>query len=102
MPEHLIEFREAIYETPRDTRIDDAKAIDALARRFALQNRQRLTYTLPMHLESTMALLDSSPLTWKGKRAKVETLRSTGLACVTVDLSLLRLVGNGESASQVQ
>jgi len=102
MPEHLIEFREAIYETPRDTRIDDAKAVEVLAPRFALHDRQRLTYTVPMDLKSTTALLDASPLTWKGKRAKVKALRSRGLTSVTVDLSVLRLVRHGESPAQLQ
>ena len=101
MPEHLIEFREAIYEAPRDTRLDDAKAIEALAPLFALHNRQRITYNFPMDVESTTALLDASPLTWKGKRAKVDALRSTGLSSVTVDLSLLRSVRKGESTAQL-
>ena len=87
--DHLQQYRDAIYEAGRTEALDDSKAVADMAEQFDVRTRRRVTYTVPMNCAATGHLIAMSPLTWKGKRDRIEAVREAGLAEVTVDVSIV-------------
>jgi len=86
---HFIELREALYERPRERSCAADDAVIGLDAWFDLMETRRVTYRFGLRPEWTPDIISMTPLFWKARRERIDALEQHGLACVTVDLSVV-------------
>ena len=86
---HLVELRQALYEHPRERPYSDEELVRGLDTRFESVRRHTLCYTHNLLNGSTSHLIRMTPLFWKAKKKRIETLESKGLSQVTCDFSVI-------------
>lgn len=86
---HLIELRQALYERPREHSYSDEELVRKLGTHFRSVRKHALCYTQKLSKRSVSDLIRMTPLFWKAKKERIETLEGEGLSQVTCDFSII-------------
>ncbi len=86
---HLIELRQALYEHPREHPYSDEELVKEIGTRFRSVRKHTLRYTQNLSKRSVFDLIRMTPLFWKAKKERIETLKDEGLSQVTCDFTVI-------------
>ncbi len=86
---HLIELRQALYEQPREQPFSDKEPVRELGTHFTSVTKHPLCYTQKLPKRSVSDLIRMTPLFWKSKKERIETLEAEGLSQITLDFSVI-------------
>jgi 23S rRNA (guanine745-N1)-methyltransferase len=85
---YLAEIRELIFKDTEKEKYDPTEKTDHMEKHFDITSRDEVFYKVPVPPEMLKPLIQMTPLSWNLEPAEIETLASSNLDEITIDLKI--------------